>query len=154
MNPAPAAHNETADLLEALRRRRGERESASFLSEGDGDDLDSFDDSRSEHPSQHAHAGMFTRGSSGLNSSGSHSPGAQGDTRPVAHLKPGSAEDASAPEVEPESSTSADVPLAGPEETQSTSKQRGAAPARRKSRASMPSWDEIVFGARSDDDLS
>ncbi|WP_233189038.1 septation protein SepH [Subtercola sp. Z020] len=165
--PAPATHNETADLLEALRRRRGERESASFID--DGDELDSFDDSRSEHPSA-AHAGMFTRGSSGL---------PQGDTRPVAHLKPvagdasdrpadggsGSAPggpaspvgaDAQAGSGSPDGAATPDVPLAGLEsEPSAAAKQRQTAPqSRRKTRASMPSWDEIVFGARSDDDLS
>lgn len=83
---APVTHNQTADLLEALRRRRGEREAASF------DD----DESRSAHPST-------------------------GSIRIV--------------EIAPEEETTA----------------RPAAP-RKKGRAAMPSWDEIVFGARPDDD--
>ncbi|RFA09455.1 hypothetical protein B7R54_09610 [Subtercola boreus] len=157
--PAPAAHNETADLLEALRRRRGERESATFT--GDDDDLDSLDDGRAEHPSQHAHAGMFTRGSKGL----------PGGSRPVAHLAPtltpstGHGTDTASPDEsgQPASSQNdsvADVPLAGLEPAdaspdQAARGQRQTGPqARRKTRASMPSWDEIVFGARSDDDLS
>ncbi|RFA12756.1 hypothetical protein B7R21_10535 [Subtercola boreus] len=147
--PPAAAHNETADLLEALRRRRGERESASFTD--DGEDLDSYDDGRADHPSQHAHAGMFTRGSSGLGR----------DSRPVAHLTPAVESDATsslddADTTEQSAQDASDTPLAGLEPTEATAgrqRQTGSQP-RRKARASMPSWDEIVFGARSDDDLS
>ena len=145
-----ATHNETADLLEALRRRRGERESASFLD--DGDDLDSYDDSRSSHP---AHGGMFVRGSSGLSAAERF-----GDARPVAHLnavadrqaaEPG-ASDASNAADEP---AAVDVPLSGLEtDVPDPGKRQAAAQPRKKNRAAMPSWDEIVFGARSDDDLS
>lgn len=87
--------NQTADLLEALRRRRGERESASF------DDAEA----RSSHPST-------------------------GSIRIV------------------------DVPIDAFDE-QPEAAQRATAPqpgVRKKGRASMPSWDEIVFGARPDDD--
>jgi hypothetical protein len=82
---APVATNQTADLLEALRRRRGEREAASFEEE----------DARSAHPST-------------------------GSIRLV-----------DAPEEEPPARP---------------------ASSRKKGRAAMPSWDEIVFGARPDDD--
>lgn len=90
--------NQTADLLEALRRRRGEREAASFEDE---------EDARSNHPST-------------------------GSIRIV------------------------DVPLENfrddvddEDPIRTTAPQPGV---RKKGRASMPSWDEIVFGARSDDD--
>lgn len=89
----PVQGNQTADLLEALRRRRGERESANF------DD----DEARAAHPST---------GSIRIVDSipfGEDTPSPQRSTQPQ--------------------------PRAG-----------------RKGRASMPSWDEIVFGARSDDD--
>lgn len=93
----PVQGNQTADLLEALRRRRGEREAASF------DD----DDARASHPST-------------------------GAIRIV------------------------DVPVdTFPEEPELG--QRSTAPqptARKKGRTAMPSWDEIVFGARPDDDLA
>jgi hypothetical protein len=89
--------NQTADLLEALRRRRGEREAATF------DDYP--DDSRAAHPST-------------------------GSIRII------------------------DVPI----ETPQGDKPRQTSPQPRvgakKGRASMPSWDEIVFGARPDDDLA
>jgi hypothetical protein len=104
------ATNQTADLLEALRRRRGERESAQF------DDEDSI--------------------SNGGNTSG-------GLTSPSIRL--------------------VNVPLDGFSESTlsesrnerlgSTAPQPGVAPKSKKGRAAMPSWDDIVFGARSDDDL-
>lgn len=92
---APVHGNQTADLLEALRRRRGERETAGF----------GEDDARAAHPST-------------------------GGIRIV------------------------DVPIESVIEDESSG-QATTAPqpsARKKGRASMPSWDEIVFGARPDDD--
>jgi hypothetical protein len=110
INRAPTADetesNQTADLLEALRRRRGERETAGF-----GDDS-MGSDSTSAHPSTgtirlvDVPLDLFSDGI---------------DDRP--------ANTAPQPNVfQPRASS-------------------------RKGRASMPSWDEIVFGARSDDDL-
>ena len=88
--------NQTADLLEALRRRRGERESASF----DEDDI------RATHPST-------------------------GTIRIV------------------------DVPMDEFGDDGPSHRQTAPQPsARKKGRAAMPSWDEIVFGARPDDDLA
>ena len=92
---ASAQHSQTSDLLEALRRRRGERESASF------------DDA-------HSHT--------------SH-PG----TAPIRIVD-----------------VQMDVFAETPESTTRTTAPQPSL--RRKSRAAMPSWDEIVFGARSDDD--
>jgi len=103
-----ADHNQTADLLEALRRRRGEREAAAF------------EPPKDEHP-------VF------------------GGPRPVP--------------IDP-----VDTPLEGLEpevvapaaSTPGTSGSNGASAGKQASpkrqRAAMPSWDEIVFGARSDDD--
>lgn len=93
--------NQTADLLEALRRRRGERESANFEDVDDGD-------SRAAHPST-------------------------GSIRIV---------DIPVEELQDESRP-------GPRSTSPQPTVRG-----KKGRASMPSWDEIVFGARPDDDLA
>lgn len=95
----PAAHSQTADLLEALRRRRGEREAATF---------DDEFDARAAHPSTgsvrmvEAETDVFP-----------------GDSHPPRITQP--------------------QPIA-----------RGS----RKGRVAMPSWDEIVFGARPDDDLA
>ncbi len=99
----PKPGNQTADLLEALRRRRGERESAGF-----GDD-----DARASHPS------------GGMESTGGIRIG--------------------------------DVPLGDiPEEPASAQRSTQPQPRFKKGqgRVSMPSWDEIVFGARPDDDLA
>lgn len=103
INRAPAEEevesNQTADLLEALRRRRGEREAANFLD----------DEAMAAHPST-------------------------GTIRLV------------------------DVPLPmsfGDNDTPgNTAPQPSALHPRqgKKGRASMPSWDDIVFGARPDDE--
>ncbi len=98
--PLQADSNQTADLLDALRRRRGERESASYVDE---------DESRSAHPST-------------------------GSIRIV---------DVPMPEVveeEDEHRPTLPQPTVAP------------APKARKGRTAMPSWDDIVFGARADDD--
>ncbi|MCY7411962.1 MAG: DUF3071 domain-containing protein [Salinibacterium sp.] len=95
--------HQTADLLEALRRRRGERESANF------DDEPPMTDQAFAHPST-------------------------GSIRLV------------------------NVPLDDFLPEQLSASPRSTAPQRgvrgKKGRAAMPSWDEIVFGARPDDDLA
>jgi hypothetical protein len=111
------AFGQTADLLEALRRRRGERESARY------------DDDETSTPSpDHPSAG------------GVRLVGVQMDTFFEIDVdEPSDAEPAAAAE---QNST-------GP---QSGSGSTGRVA--RKGRASMPSWDDIVFGTRSDDDLA
>lgn len=96
----PSASTETADLLEALRRRRGQREPLPGLD---------FD----EQPA-HAPVALFDA------------------------LEPGY------DEIPPE------VPRAEPvaEVARATGTTESG---RRKGRSSMPSWDEIVFGARTED---
>jgi hypothetical protein len=103
--PTPAL-GETADLLEALRRRRGEREAA--VAGPEHPELPIPPDPADEAP--------------------------EALPVPVAEEKPGAAARS----------------LWG-------GKAAGAAAGSgraKKGRASMPSWDEIVFGARSDDDLA
>ncbi|WP_213814653.1 septation protein SepH [Glaciihabitans sp. dw_435] len=111
----PVDHNQTSDLLEALRRRRGEREAASF---------------EEEPPAP---------------TSGVPSP---------MHPSTGSIRIVDIPldhfddeEEEPGRSTAPQpfLPSGGPQQGNK---------ANRKGRQSMPSWDEIVFGARTDDDLA
>jgi len=98
--------NQTADLLEALRRRRGERETAGFGGEATGSD------SKAAHPS----TGTIRLVNVPLDVFGDENDDRPGNTAPQPNV------------FQPRASS-------------------------RKGRASMPSWDEIVFGARSDDDL-
>ncbi|MCU1513797.1 MAG: hypothetical protein JWO10_887 [Microbacteriaceae bacterium] len=105
INRAPAEpeeeSNQTADLLEALRRRRGEREAATFIDE----------EAMAAHPST-------------------------GTIRLVDVPMPKTAE-----------STNDDLPGSTAPQP-SVFSPKGS----RKGRAAMPSWDEIVFGARTDED--
>ena len=90
--PSEATINHTEDLLEALRRRRGEREAAALA--------ESSPDPRSAHPST-------------------------GSIRVI------------------------DVPLDSLENDEPPARPKPI----KKGRTSMPSWDDIVFGAKSDEDL-
>ena len=108
MPEQPGEMNQTADLLDALRRRRGEREAASYEEEAIED--------------------------------------------------PASAFSAPSPSIR-----IVDVPVDAPAEDAPVGRQTGSQPSVRntggqsrvrKGRTAMPSWDEIVFGARPDDDLA
>lgn len=103
--PPRKATNQTADLLEALRRRRGER--------------DPMDPEPGEPIAAHPSTGAVKLIDVPLDQSGE---------RPVG---------------------SAGTPSAG---STGTGQQNGIARGSRKNRTSMPSWDEIVFGARTDED--
>lgn len=98
---APVASSETADLLEALRRRRGQREPLPGITEVEPEPR-----------------------------TGGATPVALFDA-----LEPGYDDDATETTVE----------------TPSTPASGGDAGRRTKGRPSMPSWDEIVFGARTDE---
>lgn len=100
-----APTNQTADLLEALRRRRGEREIANF---------DDMDDAMADHPSTSSIRLVSV---------------------PLVDLDPDEANDTMT-QTAPQPATVHNL-------SQKSSK---------RGRASMPTWDEIVFGARSDDD--
>jgi hypothetical protein len=106
--------NQTADLLEALRRRRGEREAALY-------DDDEQPSPSSMHPST-------------------------GTIRIVDVPLTIPTDDIDAPRK-----TSPQPTLPQPTSSNSTGPQPKSG---RKGRQSMPSWDEIVFGARPDDDLA
>ena len=93
----PKNLSETADLLEALRKRRGERESAPQLDLGM--DLEPpLPEAPASVPASASASGRRDWSTPGANQTGGHG--------------------------------------------------------RKRGRASMPSWDEIVFGARTDDDLA
>lgn len=104
--------SQTADLLEALRRRRGEREAAPR------DDLEA---AKAAHPST-------------------------GSIRIVDIPLDMGIESAAEPEESPQAGAPAPAPARA--STHDTGPVKGA----RRGRAAMPSWDEIVFGARPDDD--
>ncbi|MBC7723218.1 MAG: DUF3071 domain-containing protein [Burkholderiaceae bacterium] len=128
INRAPAesvGSSQTSDLLDALRRRRGERESAAAW---DGDEA------KAAHPSTGGirlidiPLDVFDEGPA--------------VTAPLP-LPP------FAPAAIGQQTTGQQAgQTSGQSGTQSSSSRSTA----RKGRASMPSWDEIVFGARSDDD--
>ena len=128
----PASNmSETADLLESLRRRRGEREAAS-----------SADASASASASASAAKPMAS----------ASVPTPTQSLRP----RPATSTDAT---VTDESSA---APATTPEPTGNVWANQAARAQERtnhgrtapkRGRASMPSWDEIVFGARTDDDL-
>ncbi|OUE22953.1 hypothetical protein BFL36_08205 [Clavibacter michiganensis] len=131
---AQAELNETADLLEALRRRRGERESVPREDEGD----DSPEASPIEAPTPGARGGeQPTRGRGGQRGA---APQRSGLIPGIGRGEPGRER----PQADAE-----DEGLRTPGGAES----RGAGKASgRRGRTAMPSWDEIVFGARSDDD--
>jgi hypothetical protein len=108
---------ETADLLEALRRRRGERESAVVENEQPELPLPLTPAPIAETPVPTA------------------APEATSEPKPNTDEKPG---------------TGARTLWGGKSATGPVAGARGS----KKGRASMPSWDEIVFGARTDDDLA
>ncbi|NUU05623.1 septation protein SepH [Leifsonia sp. C5G2] len=116
----PRDLHQTADLLEALRRRRGERESASY------DDQPAAPEPEASAPVQPL------------------PPAFRVVEEPIPVVEqPPLPLDVPAPPASSSSTTPASTNDSGPQPS-----------ARKKGRASMPSWDEIVFGARTDDDLA
>jgi hypothetical protein len=106
--------NQTADLLDALRRRRGEREAAAYEDE----------------PSDETGA-------------------------PFAPPTPGTSAPTGIRIVDvPMELPLEDAPVARNTGSQPSARNTGGQPRVRKGRTAMPSWDEIVFGARPDDDLA
>ena len=119
--PLRADSNQTADLLDALRRRRGEREAASYVDDAESDETPIVNPL---HPST-------------------------GSIRIVDVPMPTDNE-LSIPDFATPAESSQDpmretLPQPGgfPQRTGPQGKRRG--------RTSMPSWDDIVFGARPDD---
>lgn len=119
-----SASAETADLLEALRRRRGQREPRP----------DGHDEPAYAPPSLVTNAPVAP-------SQAAHEPAVpeRRSSNPIAlfdALDSGNNDDGPAPQA------------ADPAPTDSAPADPGV---RRKGRASLPSWDEIVFGARTDE---
>ncbi|KQR22094.1 hypothetical protein ASF79_07295 [Agreia sp. Leaf335] len=122
--------NQTADLLEALRRRRGEREAAVFV--------DDFDDSGSAPTSPPAG-----------DRAGSQRPSDAPREKRDAEARPTLTSSIWASAARNDTLDGIDAP-----ESDSPAPTASQPKPPRRSRAAMPSWDEIVFGARTDDDLA
>lgn len=156
--------DETSDLLEQLRRRRGERAPGPFDGAAGGFDEESGLADGGSEPSE---ADVTDDDAAGA----SVTPLSRGRERSAAvhPSTPERRDDDADPDDDAESSDSGrphggihavDVPLAGLEDTGASPHvtgghgTRGATGplSRRRGRASLPSWDEIVFGTRSDDD--
>jgi len=150
--------SETADLLKALRRRRGEREAAAGTAEHPA----------GEHAGAGQHAGAEHAGTA-------HVPVAEASeqppvTAPVQVLEETAPydittlEEAKAPagqlrgeSPKPQLEPAAPAPQARPNIWAATAakaqaRNAGGSTTSKRGRASMPSWDEIVFGARTTDD--
>ena len=132
--PLRADSNQTADLLDALRRRRGEREGAAYDDEAPADPV-----VNPMHPSTGSIRVVdvpmpdFAEATSADFASGDDGPDDQlRATLPQPTVLPSAVLPSAAP------------PATGPQRT-------GQQPKIRKGRTSMPSWDDIVFGARPDD---
>jgi len=123
--PLRADSNQTADLLDALRRRRGERESAAF-----DDDAPSEPVINPMHPSTGSIRVVDVPMPDFAEATGADF--SDGDDTPDDQLRPTLPQ----PTILPQR---IDAQRTGPQ------------PKARKGRTSMPSWDDIVFGARPDD---
>ncbi|MBC7441745.1 MAG: DUF3071 domain-containing protein [Ramlibacter sp.] len=158
----PQSMSETADLLESLRRRRGEREAAAFES--------SNTESTVSHGSGQASAAGIRLVDQTIDSTGAESH-PDSHTAPARGFAPRNLWAAQAAASPPATNPPAtNPPATNPPSAHQTSAHQTSAhqtspaaaaptPARntgttgKRGRASMPSWDEIVFGARTDDDL-
>lgn len=122
-----APSGQTADLLEALRRRRGEREPAS---------TEEWESARAAHPS----TGSIRIVEIPLSPQADDDSGTDDTVEvPAARASDSAIDDAALTGSDPAPETAPVDPPA----TKSSS---------RRGRPAMPSWDEIVFGARPDDD--
>ena len=123
--PLRADSNQTADLLDALRRRRGERESAAFEDEAVSEPV-----VNPMHPSTGSIRVVEVPMPDFADATSADFAGE--DDVPDDQLRP----------TLPQPTLLPQVPSAN---------RTGPQPRARKGRTSMPSWDDIVFGARPDD---
>jgi hypothetical protein len=133
MKRAPEASqtsSQTADLLEALRRRRGQRESMP----GEPDGVEPPVTHRQNSP-----VALFDALEPGFDAAPDTS------VPPPAAAEPRTTAEQPRPAAEPARTT------AEPARTTAEPSRATAESGRRKGRTSMPSWDEIVFGARTEE---
>lgn len=133
--PAPSL-SETADLLEALRRRRGEREAAAVS--------ESALTPEPELPSAPADTELDLPAADAADEAEEQQDDPE-PSNPTLRLWGAASRPTSASTTPQAPAAPAPAPTPAPAAAQARGK---------KGRASMPSWDEIVFGARTDDDLA
>lgn len=165
--------SQTADLLDALRRRRGERsleaETAADSGEAAGEAAPNTDTGRSPaaelglapRPAEKRRTGAAaniwgTSGVSGDGDSASKSP-LSDDTAQLRVVPQRPPQDRRDDGQAPAGKDNRGADSAGEEAENRSAKARESAPQRdakgaKRGRSSIPSWDDILFGTRSDDD--
>ena len=154
----PVDFSQTADLLDALRRRRGERQLAQAQDPDDAETtpIPTFPSAAPENAASETSA--ETREGETAENGVSSQPavkkprsiwGGAGVASGVTKAKPGAK---SKPAAEPAQQA---APPVSPAEPAPAAAQAVTPPApTKKGRASIPSWDDILFGTRSDEDPS
>ncbi|PPL15937.1 septation protein SepH [Microterricola pindariensis] len=140
--------SETADLLEALRRRRGEREAASSTVAEPRQPLTG--------PTAVPAAPRIEVPAVSTEAPQAPAPGHGADeapSNPTLRLWGAASKPVGLPPAAPTGPVPTAEPASAPAVVSAVPPATPAARAK-KGRASMPSWDEIVFGARTDDDLA
>ncbi|WP_105565047.1 septation protein SepH [Microbacterium halophytorum] len=140
--PADEPSADTVDLLEALRRKRGQREAAPATE---------LDESTARHPAKGrptAPVSLFdlVRADEPAGDEGSPSPVGASHHLNAAERPTGGAEREESAHAGP---VAEPAPDEGDERQDAQRKQESSK--RRGRRAALPSWDDIVFGARGDD---
>ena len=162
----PEDLSQTADLLDALRRRRGERslelaglEEDEEDAEGTGDapttpGADVSDDTAQMHRSERTRkpgAGVNIWGAGGV----AGAPDPDAPPREPSRLRPVDLAAGVTPAEQPASTGGADdagKPDSAEEAADESAERTPRQSSSKKGRSSIPSWDDILFGTRSDDD--
>jgi len=134
--PLRADSNQTADLLDALRRRRGEREAASYEPDDESIDGSPMAGQPQVNP-MHPSTGSIRIVDVPMPADSADTPTAMPDFA--------RASDSNSASQNKQDSMRETLPQPG------VTPQRTGPQGKRKGRTSMPSWDDIVFGARPDD---
>lgn len=164
--------NQTSDLLDALRRRRGEREQGFDVGvdlrdklhdsgpsaageESPVDDAEVSEDTEQVPPrttsQTQSQAARNIWGASGVSGSAESSPNRLRAVDPISQAPVDTQQESQG--------SDSDASESGPEESSPTMPEPGAASkpqpeakTQKRGRSSIPSWDDILFGTRSDDD--